>query len=59
MKVNSIAGKVVRIDAEAIIVFRVGKKYYPSTDRNKELFETYLHTGDPKYLSDLENEVEL
>ena len=59
MNTKSIAGRVIKVDAEAIIVFRVGNKYYPSTNRNKELFETYLHTGDPIYLNDLEQEVQL
>lgn len=54
-----LAGKVVRKDAEVIIIFRVGGKYYPATDENKEAFETYLHTGDPQYLDQLTNELEV
>lgn len=57
---NRVVGKVVRkADAEAIIVFRVGDKYYPATDHNKQCFEAYLHTGDENYLKDLEGEVTL
>ena len=54
-----LVGKMVKVDAEVIIVYRVGKRYYPATDYNKQLFETYLHTGDGSYLKDLEDEVQL
>jgi len=56
---NQIVGKVMRKNAEVIIVFRVNGKYYPATEYNSELFETYLHTGDELYLQQLENEVEV
>lgn len=56
---NQLVGKVFRKDAEVIIVFRVGKKYYPATEENAEAFETYLHTGDEKYLQGLTNEIEV
>jgi len=52
-----LVGKVMRKDAEVIIIFRVGGKYYPNTDENKELFETYLHTGDESLLDKLTNEI--
>ena len=55
---NQLVGKVMRKNAEVIIVFRVKGKYYPATDYNSELFETYLHTGDESYLDKLENELE-
>jgi len=55
---NQLVGKVMRKNAEVIIVFRVNGKYYPATEFNSELFETYLHTGDELYLQQLENEVE-
>lgn len=54
-----LVGKVIKADAEVIIIFRVGNKYYPATDDNKQLFETYLHTGDESYLTGLTNEVQL
>lgn len=54
---NQLVGKVMRKNAEVIIVFRVNGKYYPATEYNSELFETYLHTGDELYLQQLENEV--
>jgi len=47
----------MRKNAEVIIIFRVGGKYYPATEENSQAFETYLHTGDPKYLDELTNEV--
>jgi hypothetical protein len=56
---NQLVGKVMRKNAEVIIVFRVNGKYYPATEYNSELFETYLHTGDELYLQQLENEVEV
>lgn len=58
VKLNRLVGKVVRKDAEVIIIFRVGEKYYPATESNTEAFETYLHTGDVKYLETLTDEVQ-
>lgn len=55
---NRIVGKVVRIDAESIIIFRVGDKYYPANENNKQSFEAYLHTGDENYLQGLTDEVQ-
>lgn len=52
-----LVGKVMRKDAEVIMIFRVGGKYYPATDENKELFETYLHNGDESFLDKLTNEI--
>lgn len=54
----NISGKVVRKNAEIILIFKVDGKYYPATDNNAELFETYLHTGDESLLSQLDNELE-
>lgn len=54
---SKLVGKVVRMDAEVIIIFRVGGKYYKNNEANAELFETYLHTGDEMYLQQLTNEV--
>lgn len=54
---TQLAGKVMRQKAEVIIVFKVGDKYYPATEENAELFETYLHTGDEFYLQGLTNEI--
>lgn len=55
---TSVTGRIVRKDAEVIMIFRVDHKYYKSTDTNKELFEAYLHTGDESYLDNLTNELE-
>lgn len=52
-----LVGKVMRKGAEVILIFKVDGKYYPATDYNKELFETYLHTGDQSLLTKLENEL--
>lgn len=56
---SQLVGKVVRKGAEVLIIFRVGGKYYPATEYNAEVFETYLHTGDESYLTKLENELEV
>lgn len=53
------SGKVVREGAEVIIIFKVNGKYYPATNGNNEVMDAYLHTGDPIYLNQFENEVEL
>lgn len=58
-KLNQLVGKVVRKDAEVLVLFRVGDKYYPATDYNAELFETYLQTGNAEWLDKLENEMEV
>lgn len=57
-KLRQLSGKVVKQGAEILLIFKVAGKYYPATDYNTELFETYLHTGDEKYLSQLEAEME-
>lgn len=54
-----LVGKVYRKKAEVILVFKVDGKFYPATEENAELFETYLHTGDEFYLSALTNELEV
>lgn len=54
----NLSGKVVRKNAEIILIFKVDGKYYPATDNNAELFETYLHTGDESLLDQLDNELE-
>lgn len=54
-----LVGKIYRKNAEVIMIFRVGGKYYPATEENAELFETYLHTGDEVYLAGLTNELEV
>lgn len=56
---SQLVGKVMRQKAEVILIFRVDGKYYPATEENAELFETYLHTGDEFYLQALTNEMEV
>lgn len=56
---SQLVGKVMRKNAEVILIFKVGGRYYPATEDNTELFETYLHTGDDFYLSALTNELEV
>lgn len=56
---GAIAGTIKKVDAELIMIFRVGDKFYPATEINKQSFEAYLHTNDPKYLDNLEDEVQL
>lgn len=58
MTINRLQGKVIRNKAEVIVLFKVDGKWFPSTGRNRELFETYMHTGDEYYLEELENEME-
>ena len=56
---TQLVGKIYRTKAEVIMLFRVGGKYYPATEENAELFESYLHTGDEFYLQGLTNELEV
>lgn len=58
IKMSQLVGKVMRKNAEVILIFKVDGRYYPATNENAELFETYLHTGDEFYLSGLTNEIE-
>lgn len=58
IRMSQLVGKVMRKNAEVILIFKVDGKYYPATEENAELFETYLHTGDEFYLSGLTNEME-
>ena len=55
---SQLVGKVYRKNAEVILILKVGDKYFPATEENTELFETYLHTGDEFYLQALTNEME-
>lgn len=55
----NLSGTVMRKNAEVILIFKVSGKYYPATGHNKELFETYLHTGDEALLDKLTNELEV
>lgn len=48
-----------RSKTEVILIFRVGRKYYPSNEGNNQAFEAYLHTGDELYLKGLTNEMEV
>lgn len=59
IKMSHLVGKVMRQKAEVILIFKVDGRYYPATEENAELFETYLHTGDEFYLSGLTNEIEV
>ncbi len=55
---NQLAGKILRKDAEVLMIFRVRGSYYPATDNNAKLFETYLLTGETYWLDGLDNELE-
>ncbi len=61
MSLTRLVGKIWRgkSKAEAIVIFRVGGKYYPNSQDNREAFEAYLHTGDEFYLMGLTNEMEV
>ena len=56
-----LVGKILprKTRTEVILIFRVGRKYYPGTENNKQCFEAYLHTGDELYLMSLEQEMEV
>jgi hypothetical protein len=54
-----ISGKVIRKNAEVLLIFKVNGKYYPATDENAEYFESYLKTGDEFYLTGLTNEMDV
>jgi len=56
---SQIVGRVLKKDAEVIVIFRVAGKYYPSTEYNNQIFETYLHNGNTDLLHKLENEIDL
>jgi len=56
-EIRKLAGKVIRDGAEVIIIFKVDGKLYPASDQNNELMDAYMHTGDEKYLAQLENEL--
>lgn len=53
---TAIRGKVVRSADKVELIFKVGNQYYPHTERNGELIDAYLHTGDESYLKQLEGE---
>ena len=59
IKMAQLVGKMYRKNAEVIMIFKVGGKYYPATGENCEQFEAYLHTGDETYLAGLTNELEV
>jgi len=59
IKMSQLVGKIMLKNAEVIMVFRVGGKYYPATEENTQQFEAYLHTGDEVYLQGLTNELEV
>ncbi len=58
MQLRHLSGKVLREGTEMLLIFRVNGKYYPATDFNCEIMDTWLHTGNKKYLDNLENEME-
>lgn len=57
MKLNQLEGKNMGIQAEIITIFKVNGKYYPATEYNCQLFETYMHTGQADLLNKLEHEI--
>lgn len=53
-----VTGRIIRDKAEVIIIFKVNGKCYPATTNNRDIMDAYIHTGDEKYLTQLENEME-
>lgn len=39
---------------EAMLIFKVAGKLYPGTKTNRETIDTYMHTGNPDWLKQLE-----
>lgn len=55
---TQVNGRVVKHkDGKVEIIFKVDGRLYPHTEHNGELMDAYLHTGDIKYLDDLESEI--
>jgi hypothetical protein len=55
---TQVNGRVVKHkDGKVEIIFKVDGKLYPHTERNGELMDAYLHTGDDTYLDQLESEI--
>lgn len=57
--IKSFGGRMIRKDAQVIMIFKVRGKYYPATQTNSEAMDAYMHTGDPSFLDKFEDEVEL
>lgn len=57
--IRAFAGQMIRKDAEVIMIFKVKGKYYPANENNREVMDTYLHTGATAFLENLTDEVEL
>lgn len=51
---RSIAGRVVRDKVAVRIIFIVNGTEYQATPHNRELIDSYLHTGNPAWLKQLE-----
>lgn len=50
-----ISGKARRLTVGVELTFVVGGKRYKGTQHNREVIDTFLHTGDIKTLVDLED----
>lgn len=57
--IRSFGGRMIRKDAQVIMIFKVRGKYYPATQHNSDAMDAYMHTGDPTFLDKFEDEVEL
>lgn len=57
--IKSFGGRMIRKDAQVIMIYKVRGKYYPATENNNEAMDAYMHTGDPQFLDNFEDEVEL
>lgn len=56
--ITSFAGKVIRKNAEVLIIFKVKGKYYPANSHNCDVMDAYIHTGNPKYLNQFKEQME-
>lgn len=59
VNIRQLTGRVWRGDSGVILIIRVGDKYYPATEQNASLFESYLRDGNEQVLENLSHELEV
>lgn len=56
-KKRSIAGRALKVGDGVMLFFKVNGVLYQHNERNGELIDAYMHTGDESYLGQLEGGV--
>lgn len=56
-KQRSIAGRALKVGDGVMLFFKVNGVLYQHNERNGELIDAYMHTGDESYLGKLEGGV--